>query len=510
MNIAAYGRVSTNRDEQLDSLENQKEFFQEYARRNGHRLVHLYADEGITGTSLRRRDQFIRLMQDAKLGLFQCVVVKDVSRFARNTVDFLQSIRELKAMGINVLFITANMESLGESEFVLTIFGAMAQEESANLSKRVKFGKRINSKKGRVPPRIYGYDRIDNFTLAINPVEAEVVRDIYRMYVEEGMGCHRISMALNQQDRKTKFGLEWDNAGIKRILSNPIYCGHYINHKYEIENYLTGRQTKIPAEQHFHHERPEWAIITPERFQAAQRQLDLRRAKHQNIHPSGRGRYSNRYAFSTLIKCEHCGKSFCRKFYTYVNTRVYWKCAANDQSSKKCANAIKLDEEDLLAEIRQYLATLICDKERFVAEILANVERTSISEDRLTDLSRMERRQRDLLNKKEKYIEMCASNVLTISELKARMEKISKELDTLEYQIEITRRAREMRQNTDELLAHYTAEIHRFLNLETVTNVDMRKIIDYVSVNQDGTVRIFLQKSKNSDDCNIDELEIPT
>ena len=158
MRIAAYCRVSTEKDEQLDSLENQKQFFSEYAEKNGHSLIRLYADEGISGTSLKKRSEFLRLMKDARLGLFEAVVVKDISRFARNTVDFLQSIRELKALGINTMFITANMESLGESEFVLTIFGAMAQEESANLSKRVKFGKKINAQKGRVPQRILGYD----------------------------------------------------------------------------------------------------------------------------------------------------------------------------------------------------------------------------------------------------------------------------------------------------------------------------------------------------------------
>ena len=184
MRIAAYCRVSTDKEEQLDSLENQKEFFSEYAEKHGHTLIRLYADEGISGTSLKKRNEFLRLIKDARLGLFESVVVKDISRFARNTVDFLQSIRELKALGVNIIFITANMQSLGESEFVLTIFGAMAQEESANLSKRVKFGKKINAQKGRVPQRIFGYDRIDNFTLKINYHEAQVVREIYRLYLE--------------------------------------------------------------------------------------------------------------------------------------------------------------------------------------------------------------------------------------------------------------------------------------------------------------------------------------
>ena len=127
MKIAAYCRVSTSKEEQLDSLENQKAFFTAYASRNGYDLVRLYADEGISGTSLKNRDAFNRMMLDAQKKLFSMVVVKDISRLARNTVDFLVSIRQLKALGITVLFLNANMDSLGDSEFVLTIFGAMAQ-----------------------------------------------------------------------------------------------------------------------------------------------------------------------------------------------------------------------------------------------------------------------------------------------------------------------------------------------------------------------------------------------
>mgnify|MGYP000942627376 CR=1 FL=1 len=148
VNIAAYCRVSTDKSDQLNSLEAQKKFFAEFTERNGHNLVRLYADEGISGTKIKNRKEFQRLMRDAKQGLFEMVVVKDISRFARNTVDFLQSIRALKALGIETTFLTANMTVLGNSEFVLTIFGALAQEESANTSKRVKFGKKLNAEKG--------------------------------------------------------------------------------------------------------------------------------------------------------------------------------------------------------------------------------------------------------------------------------------------------------------------------------------------------------------------------
>ena len=221
MNIAAYCRVSTDKSDQLNSLEAQKEFFSEYTKRTGDTLVRLYADEGISGTKIKNRKEFLRMMSDAEHGLFDMVVVKDISRFARNTVDLLQSVRKLKALGIETQFLTANMTSMGNSEFVLTIFGALAQEESANTSKRVKFGKKMNAEKGRVPNIVYGYDKTigDYFNLAINQEEAKVVKQIYQWYTQEGYGAAKISNMLNEKGYKTKRNCKWSQNAICRILT---------------------------------------------------------------------------------------------------------------------------------------------------------------------------------------------------------------------------------------------------------------------------------------------------
>ena len=205
MNIVAYCRVSTEKNDQLNSLEAQKEFFLEYTKRTGDTLVKLYADEGISGTKIKNRKEFLRMLADAEKGLFDMVVVKDISRFARNTVDLLQSVRRLKELGIETQFLTANMTSMGNSEFVLTIFGALAQEESANTSKRVKFGKKINAEKGRVPNIVYGYDKTigDYFNLTINEEEARNVRQMFDWYTKEGYGGAKIANLLN--DKGTVF-----------------------------------------------------------------------------------------------------------------------------------------------------------------------------------------------------------------------------------------------------------------------------------------------------------------
>ena len=492
MRIAAYCRVSTDKDEQLDSLNHQKEFFIEYAKRSGHELVRLYADEGISGTSLKKREEFKRLLRDAELGLFDMVVVKDISRFARNTVDALQSIRKLKSMGICTLFLTANMDSMGDSEFILTLFSAMAQEESSNLSKRVKWGKRINAEKGRVPQRIFGYDRIDNFTLEINPGEAGIVRKIFSLYNDQGLGCRTISATLNRDRDKTKLGSDWNARGVRRVLVNPIYCGILINHKYEIEDYLTGRQIRLPEEEQFCHSRPAWAIVTPEAFRKAQEIMASRRTQYDSGEPFTAGRYSAKHTFSTLIKCAHCGRSFTRKSYTYTNTRVYWRCVTNDQyTAEKCDNRTCLDEPELLKRLREYFASLIEDRDAFVADILASLDkRLPASQNPEQAKREIEAKRKKLLSKKSRYQEMYACDILSLTELKEKITGITEELNALDRASARLAPGKK----AVETVQRYTGEIQRFLELETVTNMDMRRILDHISVDREGHVRVVLRK----------------
>lgn len=495
MKIAAYCRVSTDKKEQQESLQHQKEFFTEFAQRNGHELVRLYADEGISGTSLKKREEFKRLLRDTELGLFQMVVVKDISRFARNTVDALQSVRKLKSMGINTLFLTANMDSMGDGEFTLTLFSAMAQEESNNLSKRVKWGKKINAEKGRVPPRVFGYDKIDNFTLSINPQEARVVRKIFSLYNDRGLGCRTISMELNRDGEKTKLGGEWNARGVKRVLVNPLYCGTLINHKYEIEDFLTGKQVSIPKEEQFCHERPDWAIVSPEVFQRAQEIMASRRKQYDSGEPFREGRYSAKHTFSTLIKCAHCGRSFTRKSYTYKNTRVYWRCVTNDQyTAEKCDNCVILDERELIGELRKYFSSLIEDQDAFIASILACLDQQIPSEGPEQEQQALEAQRKKLLAKRERYQEMYANDLISMEALKRKLSAMEEELTALDLDLERIDQSVRIRGNAEQIIRQYRMEIIRFLELETVTNVDMRRLIDHISVSKDGNVRVVLRK----------------
>jgi len=502
MKIAAYCRVSTDHKDQLNSLANQKEFFESFAQKNGHTLYRVYADEGISGTSLRKRKAFQELMSDSEKGLFDMVVAKDISRFARNTVDLLQNVRALKARGINTVFLTANMDSMGDSEFLLTIFGAIAQEESANLSKRVKWGKKINAEKGRVPPRIFGYDRIDNFTLRINDGEAAVVREIFRMYLEDGMGSRLIAIRLNEQGIQTKYGCEWNQRGVRRLLTNSIYCGHYVNHRYEVKNFLTGERGMLPEEDAFEHERPEWAIVSKKDFDEAKRIMHERYVQY-SVKPDecaskGGGRYSNKHVFSTLIKCSECGRSFGRHTMVYKNTYKYWYCSTNNvYTSKRCSNKTRLREEVLLNELKDYLSQELKNRDEFVKQTVNEYLSSMPKKDKCSSVVSQEQLQKkkDALKKRrEKYQEMFACDMMTAEELRKKLAEIKAELIPIEDAMQETKEERMTKEALKESAEYLAKEIETFLSLEEITNQDMRKILDHITVTPDKQVTFYLKK----------------
>lgn len=279
MKIAAYCRVSTGSENQLSSLENQKTFFEEYAKKNGYELVEIYADKGISGKALKNRKAFSKMLSDSSQKHFDMLIVKDISRFARNTVDFLTGIRKLKSNGVDIRFLSCDMAVLGESEFALTMFAAIAQEESYNLSKRIIFGKDVSAKRGRTPSVIYGYEKDGTYTLSRNEKELETVKKIFEMYISENMGIRKISAYLNEKHIPPKHGDMWHPKTVRRILSNPIYCGILINNKTRTLDFMESTRKTLPKEENYIHKRPELGVISEDTFQKALKILGSKQKK---------------------------------------------------------------------------------------------------------------------------------------------------------------------------------------------------------------------------------------
>lgn len=495
MNIVAYCRVSTEKEDQLNSLEAQKNFFLEYTERSGDNLVKLYADEGLSGTKIKNRKQFLQMMADAELGLFDMVVVKDISRFARNTVDLLQNIRRLRELGIETQFLTANMTNLGNSEFVLTVFGALAQEESANTSKRVKFGKKINAEKGRVPNIVYGYDKTigDYFNLTINKDEANVVRQIFNWYINDGHGATKISMLLNEQSIKTKRGCKWSQNAICRILENELYTGKIINGKEEVADFLTGRRAIRSEQEWYIVERPELRIIDDNTYKTAQILKKQRNVKFKN----DKKRHSNQYLFSTLIRCKDCGWSFCRSVRTYKNTYVKWVCSGHNRGADSCPNAVTVDEGELINTIEKYFIDILAQKKNVINLVVDEFTKVYKAKDENVTYETELRNALNKLNRnRQKYMDMYTDDLITREELNEKIGKDKHEIERLQGELKMVEQHITKGDRLNMILKDTFKEIEDISDLRNINNAQLKKVIDRIEVDHDGNVEIFLKLFK--------------
>lgn len=497
MKIAAYCRVSTEKEAQIDSLEKQIEFFNEFTKKNGYELYKLYADEGISGKQIKHRKQFQQMMIDAKAKKFDKVVVKDVSRFARNTVDLLQSVRELKSYGVQVDFLNNGEVMEGGSEFILTILGAMAQQESANMSKRVKFGKDITAKKGRVPNLVFGYDKIpdERYTLKINEEEAKIVKEIFESYVYKGIGTTKIAWNLNDRGIRTKkTKSKWVQTSIVRMLKNPIYTGRVTNKKSEVTDFITGTRKELPEEEWIVVERPEMRIISDELFNRAQELLEQR----SNEFKLNNKREKTEYVFSTLIYCKHCGYSFRRikrKYTADGPEYIRWVCSGrNSMGVNHCPNTTVIDEEELLNAIKIYLKSIIKNKKDFMKAVEKEFEKiTKLRENNERSEESILKEIEKVTVKKQKYMEMFQNEIINIQELKKYTNPLNEDIARLERELKLITSEIKEKDVLEKELNKTIKTVDDILNNQTITNAMLKTIIDVIEVDSDSNVEVRLK-----------------
>ena len=325
--VGAYCRVSTDRSDQANSFESQQKYFIEFIERNPKwELVDIFADEGKSGTSTKKREAFNRMITCAKNGDLDLIVTKEISRFARNTLDSIFYTRELKRFGVGVIFLNDNINTLEpDAELRLTIMSSIAQEESRKTSERVKWGQKRRMEQGVVFGRnMLGYD-VRNGEMFINEEGAEIVKLIFHKFANEGKGTCVIARELRESGIKSYMcNSEWSNTTILRIIRNEKYCGDLVQKKTFTPDYLTHEKKYNRGEEEFviirnHHE----AIISRELFEKANEILESR-----VLSQKGKPKYSIRYAFSGKIKCGICGSSFVARHKTRKDgsQNKRWQC----------------------------------------------------------------------------------------------------------------------------------------------------------------------------------------
>ena len=390
LRVAAYCRVSTDSEEQMTSYEAQKTYYTDKIMQNPQwSMAGIFADEGITGTSAEKRPEFLRMIRLCRKRKIDLILVKSISRFARNTVDCLHYIRALKEMGIAVIFEKENINTLdSEGEMLITLLGAFAQAESESISQNVRWGIRQAMREGRISLRckhLYGFTEDENGQPQILPDEAEVVRRIYKSFLR-GQSIRMIKEWLDAEGIAPRKGKEWSLSSIENILKNEKYCGDVLLQKTFISDCISRKVIKNVGQLPMylienHHE----GIVSRETYQAVQAEFarrGSRRSPNKRAAATGLSSYTSRYALSDRLVCGECGTLYRRC--TWVRKggkKIVWRCSSRlDYGSRYCKHSPTMEEGALQRAIMAAVNSMMEDKTRLVA-VISDAIRSGLAPD---------------------------------------------------------------------------------------------------------------------------------
>ena len=379
LKVAAYCRVSTDSEEQVSSYEVQVAHYTQFIQKNPEwELAGIYADDGITGTNTKKREEFNRMIQDCMDGNIDMIITKSISRFARNTLDCLKYIRELKEKNIPVFFEKENINTMdSKGEVLLTIMASLAQQESQSLSQNIKLGLQYRFQNGEVRvnhSRFLGYTKDEEGNLIIEPAEAEVVKRIYREYLE-GASLLQIGRGLEADGILTGAGkTKWRPETLKKILQNEKYIGDALLQKTYTIDFLSKKRVKnngiVPQ---YYVENSHEPIIPRELFMQVQEEM-VRRANLRGGKGGKKRVYSSKYALSSIVYCGQCGDIYRR---VHWNNRGYksivWRCVSRLEEKGSECTAPTINEETLQAAVVKAINELLTNKEPFLSTLQKNI-----------------------------------------------------------------------------------------------------------------------------------------
>lgn len=382
--VAAYCRVSTEEEEQQSSYENQCKYYTDLIMNNSKwSLVDIYADEGISGTSAKKRDNFMRMIRACKQRKIDLILTKSISRFSRNTVDCLHYTRLLKSWGIAVFFEKENINTLQEdSEFLITLHGAFAQQEIESLSANVNWGIQQSMREGKARiqfKKLYAYRRGDDGQPEIIPEQAEVVREIYERYLAGASLRMLRDWLIENNIPNGKNGSTWTHAAIKGILTNEKYCGDVLMQKTYTTDCITHKAVKNTGERPMYlvqNNHP--AIVDRDTYNAVQTEVARRsalRSPSKKV-PTGQSCFTSKYALSDRLYCGECGTRYKRTTWAKNGKkRVVWRCVSRlDYGKKYCHNSPTIDEAVLQGAILAAINSLQSERKLLINRIAGSME----------------------------------------------------------------------------------------------------------------------------------------
>ena len=434
LKVCFYARVSTESDVQLNSLDNQLSYYENFIKsKQCWTYVEGYVDEGISGVRVTKREGFKKMIRDAKLHKFDLIVTKEVSRFARDLEDSIHYIRELKNAGVGIYFENQNLNTFDpNSELILNIMFNLAQEESRKLSNRVKFGHKEAIKRGHVlgSSNIIGYKK-DNCKLIIIEAEAKLIRMIFELYATGNYGFCKLSKYLGILGYYNKNGNYYDKDTLKRIISNPKYKGYYRGHTYETIDYRTKKRNKIKISEQTIFKCTDGSIpkiVSEELWNEANQILNNRTKSYMNNNYFTGGL---KYPLSSRIYCKEHNVNFQRSHGSKRKNRPTWSCG-NYLKYKldACASPI-IAEKDLLMIFKIVFNKLIIEKDKIINEMIELYKRIINTNDYDKELDSVEKSIKEIESKKDKTLELVYKNIISEEDVKNYFARYKIELDKL-------------------------------------------------------------------------------
>ena len=499
--VAAYCRVSTDHEDQANSFESQQRYFRQYIERNPDwELYEIFADEGISGTNTKKRSEFKRMIACAKEGDFDLIITKEISRFARNTLDSIYYTRDLKKHGVGVIFMNDNINTLdGDAELRLAIMSSIAQEESRKTSERVKWGQKRRMEQGVVFGRsMLGYDVKDG-KMTINEEGAKIVRLIFHKFANENKGTHVIARELREAGITPMRVKEWSNTVILRVIRNEKYCGDLVQKKTFTPDFLSHEKKYNRGEEEFviikdHHE----PIVSRELFEKANRILD-----EKSLTQEGKAKHSNRYPFSGKIKCGCCGSSYVARYKNRKNGTRYkaWRCyksaTQGSPHTDKAGNPLgcsnpSIRNEDAVHIMYLVTRSLQLEEKKITANLLSVIQSVLSVNTNYSHIEKLKEQIHTVEDKRTQLIDLCISGAITKQEFITKREACDKEISELQDTISGIDQQHLLADQQESVMKEITAAIHEIVSGVEYEDAFYSQILDKMVVQSKDTVDVYL------------------
>lgn len=510
LRVTYYARVSTDKDDQINSLENQQNYFEDMIKENKNwQFVGGYIDEGISGTAVQRREDFLRMVSDGTMGKFDLILTKEISRFSRNTVDSIKYTEYLLKHGVIVYFLSDNLNTIQEdAEFRLTIMASMAQDEVRKLSERVKFGiNRMIKDKKLIGGNLTGYFKKDG-RYEINPDEAPMIEYLFKTYASGSMGLKSIGIELSKMGFLNSKGEVYSQTTLAKMLSNPRYKGFYTARLTEVEDYKTHKKKKVPKDKQVIFKDDRIPAIVSEELWNKANALHEKRKKLPARHVLNSEEHIQRYKYSAKLYCKDCNSIFIRNGGSNRALNPTWSCKKyKTEGVLSCTSPI-IKESYLDKIFIDIFSDFMKNKKDYLKQVLDEYKNIVKNFTSSLDVEDINKKIEKIEKQKDKLLDLSLKGLIDDYEFKKRNDKFNNELSSLEKIISSNQNQNceeeRLREKLHNIESSLTSKLNIKDNLPYLVNLLVDKVIVEKVNNDRKHIKLTIYFDFKTPDIDID------